>query len=179
MSEPVSPQTSDASPTAVAPITAARSNESMRVMGAKVRVRRGPRHPNVSHSRRLRVAVDLNVSVATADKLLYGETAVNRLYAMVIESDLRAGDHEAVAHWIAPADAALLDSDVPGLLEAWSEYDAADCAEDVAQSPLNHRDPAGLTNQELDAYARSVARELYRGTRYLASLRRVQQRRKA
>lgn len=60
MSEPVSPQTSDASPTAVAPITAARSNESMRVMGAKVRVRRGPRH----------YQPPLSVGVRTEDDLL-------------------------------------------------------------------------------------------------------------
>ena len=138
-----------------------------------------PFHPKPVGSRRLRVAHDLGISVAVADKILYGQHALNLRYAEVIESDIRAGDYDAVALWIAPAVAAEMGEDVPHLTDAWREYDDADCAEDTAESTLNHRDPETLTDEELEQYAKAVARELYRGSRYLASLRRAQQERKA
>lgn len=136
-------------------------------------------HPRQPLSRKCRVAADLNISPASADKLLYGERAVNLLYAAVIESDLRAGDNSAVAMWEAPAQAALSGMDVPDLMAAFAEYDAADAVEDVEQVALNHKCLALMTDHELNTYGRSVARELYAGARFLAALRKVQRDRKA
>jgi hypothetical protein len=146
---------------------------------SKVRLSYQPVHPRAPHSRRLRVARDLNVSEAKADKILYGEHAVNLCYAEVIRSDVKALDHEAVATWIAPAEAALLEATVPGFMEALCAYDQADAAEDLVQAELRHKPVEQLTDAELESYARALARELYKGTQALAALRREQQARRA
>jgi len=136
-------------------------------------------HPLPARSRKLRIADDLHISPASADKLLYGERAVNKLYTQVIESDLRAGDTDSVALWTAPALAAEMGEDIPDLTDAWREYDEADAAEDAAEARLNHRAPADLTDDELEEYACRVARELFYGARLLARVRREQKRRNA
>lgn len=150
-----------------------------RSMTAKVLPMRPRFHPQPSPSRKRRLAHDLCRSEAWIDKAIYGANAINVQYAKVIESDLRAGDHDAVALWIAPGAAAEMGEDIPDLADAWREYDEADTAEDAAEAPLNHRAITSLTGDELDAYARRVAKELWCGCRFLARLRLEQARRKA
>jgi hypothetical protein len=135
------------------------------------------RHPKSGGSRRLRVSQDLNISLAAADKLLYGERAVNLLSARVVESDLRAGDHDAIALWIAPQDAALMGSDVPHLVDALVDYDRADAAEEAVQAEIGRKPVEAMTDAELEEYRRAVAKECYKATRALAAIRDEQKRR--
>jgi hypothetical protein len=134
------------------------------------------RHPL---SRKLRVAHDLGISPAQADKWLYGERAINVLNAAIIESDMRAGDHEAVAAWVAPADAAMLATSIPHLMEAFADYDEADVDEDAAQCALNRMCYEKMNDADLETYRRAVAKEVFAGTRCIAAIREVQKNRKA
>ena len=134
------------------------SGEFSLVMGGTVRTAPTRFHTLPAGSRKVRIAADLHISVALADKYLHGERAINRLNAAIIESDLRAGDHDAVSRWIAPALAAEMGDEIPALTDAWREYDEADAAEDAAEARLNHRATSDLTDDELEEYARKVAK---------------------
>jgi hypothetical protein len=137
------------------------------------------RHPKAGGVRRKRIAYDLNISLAQAEKLLYGERAVNLLSARVVESDLAAHDHDAIALWIAPQDAALMGSDVPHLVDALVDYDRADAAEDMVQAEIGRKPVETMTDTELEDYRRAVAKECYKATRALAAIRAEQKRRGA
>lgn len=154
-------------------------NFSSSVMPQTVRSRTLPFHPRPALSRKVRVAQDIGVSESVADKYLYGERAANLIYAAILESDLRAGDTEAVAVWRAPAEAAEMGSDVLSLMEALTIYDAADVAEDVEQVALNRKCAELMTDTDLDTYARKIAHEMYAAARCLAAIRKVQRDRKA
>jgi hypothetical protein len=135
-------------------------------------------HPMPAPSRRVRVADHLHITLAAADKLLYGETAINLRYAEVVASDLRAGDHEALAQWVAPAEGAAMGADIPSLMDALCECDVTDATEDVQQAALRHKPAEQWTDLELQAYGRALAKDLYRGTRLLAAIQREQRERR-
>lgn len=153
-------------------------NRSDRDMSDSVPSRSFDLHPRPAPSRKIRIAADLGVSEAVADKYLYGERAANLIYTAIIESDLRAGDTQAVALWTAPAEAVQMGADVLSLAQAMAEYDAADSAEDVEQSKLNRKCCEMMSDRELEDYARKVAPEAYAALRCLAAIRAVQRERK-
>lgn len=156
------------------PITLNLSSGAMRST-----VRRGPRHrlPSEGRSRRVRIARALDVSVATADKLLYGQAALNARCARVIASDLAAQDHAALAQWMLPIDAALAGP----VRRTWTDvrhaYDCADADEDRAQADLRHRPLEEWPDADLDRYLKAVAREAAAATDALALLKAEQRRR--
>lgn len=155
------------------------SGELSLVMGGKLRTAPSRFHPLPAASRKERLASDLHRSPAWIDKAIYGWNSIDKQYAAVIASDLRAGDYDAVARWTAPALAAEMGEDVPELALAMRAYDEADVAQDAARVPLNHRPTSDLTDEELEEYARKVARELFEGARCLAAIRREQKARRA
>lgn len=160
-------------PTTTNPTTSPVVTSSSR-MGATVRRRAERFHPRLHLSRKVRVAHDLGVSEAAADKYLYGERAAHLIVAAIIESDLRAGDTEAVAMTTAPIEAAEMGQDILPLAQAMAAYDTADTAEDVEQTALNRKCCEAMTDAELERYARKIAPEVYAGLRCLAAIRAVQ-----
>lgn len=127
-------------------------------------------HPRLPLSRKCRVARDLHISPAAADKLLYGPKAANRLYTAIIASDVRAGDLDAIACWIAPAEGALapLPAATPDhalqLFELSVAWWAALHAEHLRGSI------AAYTDLQVDQALRALARVHLAVTRTMAAL---------
>ena len=150
-----------------APAMTAGSN-GRSVMGGTVRTGPTRFHPQRPISRKVRVAQALRCSEALADKKLYGPHATNLECAAIIAADLKAGDYESVAVYLAPIDAALAGhTDVP-TLDAIYESQTADCAEDTAEAAY-HRDPSPETARAL---IKASALERMKAERREAALRR-------
>ena len=156
-----------------------RSARSLSVMPQTVRSRTLPFHPHQSLSRIVRVARDIGVSESVADKYCYGARAAHLIVSAIIESDLRAGDTEAVAITVAPIYAAQEGADILPLAEALAAYDAADVAEDEAQLAVNRQCIAMLSDKDLDDHKRAAAKEAYAALRCVASYAQEQRDRKA
>lgn len=124
-------------------------------------------------TRLARVAADLHVSESVASKGLYGEHAWNLLYAQVIESDLRAGDHRSVDAWVAPGLAAEEGAEIPDFMRCLREYDEADLDEDKAELDLNHKCLEQIPSNEIATYIRAAVREARKALRCAAAGRRV------
>jgi hypothetical protein len=137
-------------------------------MGAKVAKPALRFHPKPAPSRNVRTAVALGVSEPTAAKKLAGPHAVNVECATIIAADLRAGDYESVAVFLAPIDAALAGhTDAPTLDAIWESAEA-DCGEDIAEAAY-HKHPCAETAKAL---IRASALERMKAERREAALRR-------
>jgi len=123
------------------------------------RSRRGPRSraPLIGNSRKVRVARDLNVSTAKADKLIYGVGAANLICARVVASDVKAGDIESAAAFAAVIEVALAGAPLP-LLRALHEAELADAAEQTADEEFRHAIQEGTaTIEQAREYIRKSA----------------------
>lgn len=106
---------------------------------SKVRLPYQTVHPRERVSRRLRIARALNISVAAADKKIYGAHAVNRECARILTADIDAGDTEAATLFLAPIDAACAPRQRLGLMEALHRAEMADCLEQLADETFREK----------------------------------------
>jgi hypothetical protein len=110
----------------------------------------------------------LGCGLASADKKLYGEHAVNLQCARIIASDLEAGDTEAAALFFAPIDAATIPGPVPHWTEAIHSHNLCDAGEDCAQAEWIRN----TSDDNLDRYIRKLAIDIRNAEILLKALER-------
>ena len=130
-------------------------------MGQTVRTPARPFHPLPPATAKLRdAALTLGVSLATAEKRLYGEHSVNLQCARLVEMMLRRGETEDVAKFLAPIEAARQGEPTGQLVDTLLAAAMADCHEDNAEARY-HANPCRETVKALlDARAIERARSV-------------------